>query len=413
MKEAKPLCLSLILLSVTLLMQFAFPSQVLAAPSTQDARNMRVGDQERLRRVMNPATDIEEFRSELYDYFTELETAMSLLSEIPAIRQKLSDSGFQSLAMLAKTKQKVAELDPAELSVLRATYARFPGWRDAPRTINSLIKPQVREMLESKKATRKSAGGIETALVADNCADGISADVTNTDISLAATAVITAEAVMEALPTDGLTILARAIPVAAVATLKGLLLAAETLKSIKDDCNGDSFEAAIQQQITDTTNTIVNNDNSNTSAIISNDNTNATNIIANDNSNKTAIINNDNANTTTIINNDNANTIAIITNDNANKNELRDLILRTQIEADLAEADNATPVAFYLTPTANGGHLNLVQTIVTQTLAAIQAAGGSVGNAQSFLGKANSDKAAGRFKSAYGNYKKAYKAAAN
>ena len=402
MKEAKRLFFSLILVSVTLLVQFAFPTQVLAAPSTQDARNTRVGEQERLRRVMNPATDIEEFRGELYDYFTELESAMSLLSEIPAIRQKLSESGFQSLAMLATTKQKLAELNSAELSVLRATYARFPGWREAPRTINSLIKPQVREMLESKKAAGKSAGGIETALVADNCADGISADVTNTDISIAAAVVIAAEAVMEGLPSDGLTIAARLIPVAAVATAKGLLLSAETLKNIKDDCNGDSFEAAIQQQITDNTNTIVNNDNSNKTAIISNDNTNTSNIIANDNSNKTEIINNDNANT-----------IAIITNDNANKNELRDLILRTQIEADLAEADNATPVALYLTPTANGGHLNLVQTIVTQTLASIQAAGGSIGNAQTFLDRANADKAAGRFKSAYGNYRKAYKAAAH
>ncbi len=407
MKKANPLCLCLILVSVML----AFPTQVLAAPSTQDARTMRVGE-ERLRRVMSPATDIEEFRSELYDYFTELENAVTLLSEIPAIRQKLSASGFQSLAMLASTKQKLAELDAADLSVLRASYARFPGWRDAPRTFNSLIKPQVREILELKKAAGKSAGGIETALVADSCADGISADVTNTDISLAATAVIAAEAVMEALPTDGLTILARAIPVAAVATVKGLLLAAETLKNIKDDCNGDTFEAAIQQQITDNTNTIVNNDNSNKTAIISNDNTNTTNIIANDNSNKTAIINNDNANTTAIINNDNANAIAIITNDNANKNELRDLILRTQIEADLAEADNATPVALYLTPTANGGYLDFVQTIVTQTLASIQAAGGSIGSAQTFLARANADKAAGRFKSAYGNYRKAYKAAA-
>ncbi len=64
------------------------------------------------------------------------------------------------------------------------------------------------------------------------------------------------------------------------------------------------------------------------------------------------------------------------------------------------------------TPTANGGHLNLVQTIVTQTLASILAAGGSIGNAQSFLDRANADKAAGNFKSAYDNYRKAYKAAA-
>jgi hypothetical protein len=135
------------------------------------------------------------------------------------------------------------------------------------------------------------------------------------------------------------------------------------------------------------------------------------NIINNDNANATAIITNDNANATTIINNDNANTAAIITNDNANKNELRDLMLRTQIEADLAAADAATPVALYLTPNANGGYLDLVQSIVTATLANVSAAGGNVGPAQSFLNQANAQKAAGQFKNAYANYRKAYKRA--
>ena len=110
--------------------------------------------------------------------------------------------------------------------------------------------------------------------------------------------------------------------------------------------------------------------------------------------------------------NDNANKTSIVNNDNANKNELRDLMLRTQIEADLAQADSATPVALYLTPTAKGGYLDLVQTIVKQTLANIQAAGGDVSSAQSLLLQANAAKTAGQFKAAYALYRKAYKAAA-
>ena len=146
--------------------------------------------------------------------------------------------------------------------------------------------------------------------------------------------------------------------------------------------------------------TIVNTDNANTATIVTNDNANKTAIITNDNSNKTAIINNDNANLVTIIN-----------NANANKNELRDLILRTQIEADLAMVDSAVVVALFELPTANGGYLDLVTTIVTDTIAGIQAAGGNVSNAQSFLSSANAAKAAGDFKGAYALYRKAYKAA--
>jgi hypothetical protein len=164
------------------------------------------------------------------------------------------------------------------------------------------------------------------------------------------------------------------------------------------------------------------NDNANKTAIITNDNTNTTSIVANDNANKTSIINNDNANKTSIITNDNTNTANIIANDNANttnilvnananKNELRDLILRTQIEADLASTDSATFVALYLTPTANGGYLDLTRTIVAQTIANIQAAGGSTGQAQSLLSQGDAARTAGDFKGAYTLYRKAYKAA--
>jgi hypothetical protein len=138
------------------------------------------------------------------------------------------------------------------------------------------------------------------------------------------------------------------------------------------------------------------------------------NIIANNDAQTFTILNNDNANRDVIISNDNANTTSIINNSNTNKNELRDLMLRTQIEADLAAADSATPVALYVTPNANGGYLDLVQSIVTQTLANMQAAGASIGNnAQQFLNQANAQKAAGQFRAAYHSYRKAYKASTN
>jgi len=156
----------------------------------------------------------------------------------------------------------------------------------------------------------------------------------------------------------------------------------------------------IHTDLADALTTIVNTSNANTTSIITNDNTNTTNIVANDNTNRAIIVTNDNANTATII-----------ANANANKNELRDLILRTQIEADLASTDNAVTVTLYALPNASGGYLDLVQAIVTETIAHVQAAGGSVSNAVAFLNDANAAKAAGDFKGAYALYRKAYKAA--
>jgi hypothetical protein len=146
--------------------------------------------------------------------------------------------------------------------------------------------------------------------------------------------------------------------------------------------------------------TVVNNSNANTASIISNANANTTTIVTNDNTNTTAIVANDNTNTATIL-----------TNANANKNELRDLILRTQIEADLSMADTAAVVALYELPNAHGGYLDLVMAIVTETIADVQTAGATVSNAQSALTEADTAKAAGDFKSAYRLYRKAYKAA--
>ena len=158
--------------------------------------------------------------------------------------------------------------------------------------------------------------------------------------------------------------------------------------------------AHLHDDLTAGISTVVNNSNANAASIINNDNTNAATIVANDNTN-----------TTTIIANDNTNTATILTNANANKNELRDLVLRTQIEADLSVADGAAVVALYELPNAHGGYLDLVMAIVTETIADVLAAGGTVSNAQAVLTAANTAKAAGDFKTAYALYRKAYKAA--
>ena len=63
-------------------------------------------------------------------------------------------------------------------------------------------------------------------------------------------------------------------------------------------------------------------------------------------------------------------------------------------------------------PEANGGHLNLVRSIVADTIAKMLATGQGVGNAQSFLAAGDAALAAQAYKLAYANYGKAYRAAA-
>jgi tetratricopeptide (TPR) repeat protein len=142
---------------------------------------------------------------------------------------------------------------------------------------------------------------------------------------------------------------------------------------------------------------------------VANDNTNTTTITTAISNSQTAVVNNANSNTSTITTAIANVQTAIINNATANKNELRDLMLRTQIEADLASTDGSTFVALYLTPGAKGGYLELVRTIVVQTIANI--GGANTAQANAFLAKGDVYKAAGDYRSAYSSYRQAYKKA--
>jgi len=248
----------------------------------------------------------------------------------------------------------------------------------------------------------------------------------------------------------------------------GVLLVAETLRDKIGACDDDYSKRAIDASLarlehvhTDLENSIT-NDNANTATITgavttatttitSNDNTNKNTIVANDNTNKntvvtaisnsqgaivdnangnttalttaisntqTAIINNDNTNKNTIVANDNANKNTIVANDNANAATLTNLLLRLQIEADLATADSSTPVALFMTPSTTCGPsaplnqcglLGLVRQIVVQTISNQAAANASQAN--SFLAKGDAYRNAGNNAAAYQQYRLAYKTA--
>jgi len=145
------------------------------------------------------------------------------------------------------------------------------------------------------------------------------------------------------------------------------------------------------------------------------------NSVANDNTNKTAIINNDNTNTTTITGNDNSNKttilaaiaasqIAVNANTDAGKNELLNLVLRTQMEANLAE-DHDDAIGLYMTPGANGGYLELARAIVIDTIAKL--GGTHTVNANKQLAQGDAQKASGNFFKAYSFYRQAYRTAVN
>jgi hypothetical protein len=350
---------------------------------------------------------VEEFRAEMSSYMTELEAVLRQFAKIPAVSSQFDKNGLDPVTALRNAKAGLAELSFDDLVKMRAAYARVPGWRDAPSVISGIAQ-RVANGAANTNPGVANKGGISINVITPDACPEIDATPSFADIAITEGFQIASDAVMEGFPTDGLTILARLAPVAIRAGLKAAVLAEVTLRSQYDDCH--SLSATDVQDIVDgATTQIINNDNSNTTSIVNNDNSNTMSLTSSISAAQTAITTAISTAQTAIINNSNANTLTIINNDNANA----DLQLRRLIEADLAEADNATPVALYVTPSSRGGYSDVVTTIVTDTIADVQALGGSVVNAQAFLAQANAAKAAGNYRTAYSLYRKAYKSAAN
>ena len=91
----------------------------------------------------------------------------------------------------------------------------------------------------------------------------------------------------------------------------------------------------------------------------------------------------------------------------ANLSTFETLQLRMQIEQNLDKNDEA-PVGLFQLPAAFGGYLEVVKSIVTETLAKRAAVGNPSAQAMAFLASANAAFAAGEYKTAYVNYRKAY-----
>ena len=406
--------------TLTIVMTFLFCVSGTSVMAQTTGKSSAKLERERMSKIMNPGADVEEFRQEYLNYLTEFEDTMRLFSEIKVVREKLNKNGSKWAETIVQAKLSIANATPEDLRLLRDVYAKFPGWRDAPQSLNALIKPELRQSLE-RRIKNKKDGTIELDITPDNCADGINAGITNTDIAIADAFRIAAEALQDVIPPPF-----NFVAVAATAATKGVVLAFQTLKNIKDDCEGNAFQTDITTQLTNS----VANDNTNTTNIINNAATNTTTITTAVSNAQTAIVNNNNANTTMIVNNDNANTTAIINNANANKDEMKNLLLRTQIEADLASTDGSVFVALYETPvtkcfpslnslglpqtglpanTVQCGLLDLVRSIVQQTIANVNTSS----NAANFFAQGDAQRAAGNYKAAYASYRKAYKAASN
>src|SRR5205085_9560403 len=111
-------------------------------------------------------------------------------------------SGLKPIATIEAAKVSIAEMSTEDLTRMRSAFAKYPSWREMP---TALIRADLRQELEARLKATQPGEALKIAVTPDNCADGINAGVTNTDISVSKALEIAGNIVMESLPTDALT----------------------------------------------------------------------------------------------------------------------------------------------------------------------------------------------------------------
>ena len=342
-------------------------------------------------------------------YSEKLESARKRIEqlstgELTALRKTIEPSKIDSIGV-EKARQTLADYQVSALGIAQKTSRAKKSGAFTPTSAGF---PDKNPFCGSDRL------GTELIIAADvvwYVADSIREFAQNTCNQVAVFAGVGGNTRLACLASDELWIVAKAIN-------QGIHFCDDDFTGAKVDANYER----LSHIHTDLENSVA-NDNTNTASIIGNTNTKASSIITNDNSNKDAIIANNNTNKSAIISNDNTNTTTITTaianavttlssNSGSTQNQVRDLILNTQIEAELARDTGTTPVASYELPASAGGQLDKVRAIVAQTITSVLAAGGNVGTAQTVLAQGDQQKAAGQFKAAYDSYRKAYQLAA-
>jgi hypothetical protein len=383
------------------------------------------------------------FRQHFAAYLTQMQRAATMYQATPQGRAAFAKLGYEPSTNIARARAELNRMTPAQLAVLQQAYETYPGWRSIPTRLQGLIQ-RVRP-----------AAGKRALITPDDCATARAAGYTQTDVEIAADTALAADAVLEAIPNDLVSEIARAIAVGVWAIPQGVLRGFEHLYNIASACDDADHQALVQQNLdvkvstratqssldslTTTFNALNTLVNARLDVAVSTrasqtsldgliTTVNSLNSLVNSRldvavstrASQTSLtaFNTEFTANATVVNTKldsigtgvgNANTkldaLTVTVNDQGA------LDLRLKIEADLSEPGNH-PIALFEVPASAGGYLGLVRSIVADTIAKMTASGQGAGNAQSFLGAGDAAVAAHDYKSAYADFGKAYRAAA-
>jgi hypothetical protein len=353
------------------------------------------------------------FRQQFTAYLVQMQQVTTMYQATPQGRAAFAEMRYNPSIAMARAREAVRQMTPAQLAVLQRSLEAYPAWQTIPLRLRTLV---VRLRHKTPRYSR--------FITPDDCATARAAGITQTDVEIAADVALAADVVLEAVPDDVLSLPVRIIAVVVWAIPQGVLRGFEHQYDIASACDDADHQALVQQNLDVKVSTRATQ--SSLDSLTTNFNALSTLINArldvavstrSTQASLTAFNNEFTANATVV--NTKLDTISSsVTSANQKLDALTitvgdqgKLDLRLKIEEDLSQPGNH-PIALFEVPASGGGYLNLTRDIVADTIAKMQAAGQSVGNAQAFLAAGDAAVVAHDYKTAYADYGKAYRDAA-
>lgn len=352
------------------------------------------------------------FRQQLIVFLNQMQHAASSYQATPQGRAAFARLGYDPAANLARARADVRQMTPAQLAGLQRAFATYPAWRTMPARLQMLVGRLHR------------APGRSGFITPDDCATARAAGITQTDVEIAADASLVADAILEAVPNDLLSEIARAIAVGLWAIPQGVQRGFEHQYNIASACDDADHQALVQQNLDVKVSTRATQSSLDSLTTTFNALSTLVNsrldVAVSTRASQTSVttFNNEFTANATVVNTKLDSISSSVTSANqkldaltVTVNDQGALDLRLKIEEDLSQP-GAHPIALFEVPAAQGGYLGLTRNIVADTIAKLQAAGQGVGTAQSFLTAGDGAVAAHDYKTAYADFGKAYRAAA-
>ncbi len=208
-------------------------------------------------RGQNPGTvpqriDTEAYRTAVLQFYGELRASINMLADMGFARQS---NLVDILAGLEAEERRVSSLSATDLMIMRTSFVDQNTLVLASKNMRTLrTSSQNRSAFESARradlwlkandtdTSKKDPGGIHKAITPDVCPDP-SVVPSVTDLAVLEGFVIAEEAIMEALPTDFLSVVAHAAAAVVVGATKVALLAAKTIYDIDTNCVWAAYRA--------------------------------------------------------------------------------------------------------------------------------------------------------------------------